>query len=348
MPLGLPRDKHPARFDPDEIRRRIDIRDVATNHGKLIHNGREAKTLCFFHQERTPSLTFFTRDGVGQFHCFGCGAHGDVIDLVRHLHGVEFRQACEILVGAPAPERRMVPAGEIRDLYADLVAVPPPASAPRAGDWLELWNPKGLLKSPPRPLWKCRPSAVYTYRNSARAILGHVLRIDMADGKVTPTIRYAKCPDGVTRWASWRFDKPRPIYRAEYLSREQGPVIVCEGEKSADAAATLLGAPVVTWPNGGKSVQYADWSLLKGRDLYLWPDADAEGEYAMIGKPSIDGKPPAPGVAQLASTASAKIKAVFEWDRSRPRGWDAADALRDGWSRQQTIEWMNKQARIWK
>jgi hypothetical protein len=319
----------------------------------LIPNGREFKALCFFHQERTPSLTVVPRTAdpkhVGYFHCFGCGAHGDVIDFVRLVHGVDFPKACEILTGiAPAPGPRPAPAGAARDVYADLIAAPPPARLPRAGEWLELWNCKGLLKSPPRPLWKCRPSAVYSYRDPTSAVIGHVLRIEMGDGKVTPTIRYAKCPDGVTRWACWRFDKPRPIYRAEYLSREQGPVIVCEGEKSADAAAALLGALAVTWPNGGKSAHYADWSLLKDRDLYLWGDADQEGEYAMIGKPSIDGKPPAPGVAQLAREAGARIKGVFAWDRTKPRGWDAADALRDGWSRQHTIEWMNEQVQLWK
>jgi len=253
--------------------------------------------------------------------------------------GGSSRSASSPMVAPPKPAQ---------DPYADLVAAPPPARLVVAGEWLELWNPKGLLKSPQRPIWKCKPSAVYTYRNSARAIIGHVLRIDAQDGKITPTIRYAKCPDGVTRWASWHFEKPRPLYRAEHFTRESGPIVVTEGEKAVDAAAELLGALVTTWPNGGKSVQYADWSLLKGRDLYLWPDADQEGEYAMIGKPAIDGKPPAPGVAQLAAAAGAKIKAVFERDSSKPKGWDAADALRDGWSRSDTIAWMNQQARQWK
>jgi DNA primase len=342
----------PDRFDPDEIRRSVPIELEIGRHLKLKHDGREFSALCPFHNERTPSFkvipdTVDKLNGGGFFHCFGCGAHGDVIAFTMRIHGVAFPNACEMLSGGSTPPRSIATVGETRDLYADLIAATPPARSPRAGEWLELWNPKGVLKSPPRPLWKCRPSAVYTYRDSARAVLGHVLRIDMEDGKITPTIRYAKCPDGVSRWASWRFDKPRPIYRAEHLSREQGPVIVTEGEKASDAAITLLGTLAVTWPNGGKSVQYADWFLLTGRDLYLWGDADQEGEYAMIGKPSIDGRPATPGVAQLAAAAGAKIKAAFEWDRSKPKGWDAADALRDGWSRQQAIEWMNKQVRIW-
>jgi hypothetical protein len=104
----------------------------------------------------------------------------------------------------------------------------------------------------------------------------------------------------------------------------------------------------VTWPNGGKSVHYADWPALRGRDLYLWPDADEEGEHAMLGKPADGAMPAKPGVAQLATAAGANVKAVIEWDRSMPKGWDVADAVRDGWSRTDTITWMNKQARQWK
>lgn len=346
------------RYDGDEIRRSVPIESIVGRHITLRHDGREYSGLCPFHNERTPSfkvvpITADKQNGGGFYHCFGCGAHGDVIAFTMRVHGVEFREACELLCGgkvarsAPplAAEAHAQCAQVPQDPYSDLIAVTPPARSPRAGDWLELWNPKGLLKSPPRPLWKCKPSAVYTYRNAARDIIGHVLRIDMPGGKVTPTIRYARCPDGVTRWASWRFEKPRPLYRAEHFTREPGPIIVCEGEKAADAAAELMGALATTWPNGGKSVHYADWSLLKDRDLYLWGDADQEGEFAMIGKPSMNGAPAKPGVAQLASAAGAKIKGVFSWDRSKPKGWDAADALRDGWSRSAAIAWMNKQVR---
>jgi hypothetical protein len=343
-------------IDADEIRARFPIEEEAAKHVTLIQNGREFKALCCFHREKTPSLTFVPRvadpKGVGYFHCFGCAAHGDVIDLVRLAHGVGFPEACEILCGRTErkPTRKPVQSAPIvLDPYADLAAATPPDRRVIAGQWLELWNPKGLLKSPPRPLWKCRADAAYPYRSPDWQLLGYVLRINLEDGgKITPTIRYARCPDGMARWASWRFEKPRPLYRAEYLSREPGPVIVCEGEKAADAAAVLLGALTVTWPNGGKSVHYADWSLLKGRDLYLWGDADQEGEHAMLGKPAMDGLPARPGVAQLASAAGAKIKGIFTWDRSKPKGWDAADALRDGWKRADAVEWMNKQARYWK
>jgi hypothetical protein len=53
-------------------------------------------------------------------------------------------------------------------------------------------------------------------------------------------------------------------------------------EKAADAATRLLpGFVVVASPNGAKSAAKADWTPLRGRDVIIWPDADAAGlEYA--------------------------------------------------------------------
>jgi hypothetical protein len=352
MSLGLARGGNRP-FDCAEIRLQNPIEDEVARHVLLKPNGSEFVGLCPFHQERTPSFKVVPASsdrqrGDGFFHCFGCGAHGDVIEFVRRVYRAEFRQACEILDGlarsTSAP--RVTAARPAIDPYSGLVAVTPPPPPVGAGELIDLWNPKGLLRSPQRPTWRCRPSAAYAYLNALQDVLGYVLRIDMPDGKLTPTIRYARRSSGETQWTCWHFDKPRPLYRAEHF-HQSGPIVVVEGEKSADAAAQLLGSLVTTWPNGGKAVAGADWSLLAGRDLYLWPDADQEGEHAMLGKPACDGAPRRPGVAELATASGANIKAVFTWDRSKPKGWDAADALRDGWSKTDAIAWMNRQAHTW-
>lgn len=48
--------------------------------------------ICPFHKDRTPSMKVDAR-----FHCFGCGADGDVIDFVARLHGVDAKSAAEKL-----------------------------------------------------------------------------------------------------------------------------------------------------------------------------------------------------------------------------------------------------------
>ncbi len=79
----------------EEIRRRLDIVELASAYVTLKKAGRYYKGLCPFHQEKTPS--FFVDRDRGLFHCFGCGAGGDLFDLVMRLRNLTFPEALEEL-----------------------------------------------------------------------------------------------------------------------------------------------------------------------------------------------------------------------------------------------------------
>ncbi|MSO74269.1 MAG: DNA primase [Alphaproteobacteria bacterium] len=86
------------KFSPqflDEIRARASLEGVVGRRVKLVRRGRELTGLCPFHQEKTPSFT--VSDQKGFFHCFGCGAHGDVIGFVMRTEGLSFPEAVERL-----------------------------------------------------------------------------------------------------------------------------------------------------------------------------------------------------------------------------------------------------------
>lgn len=69
--------------------RAIPIEDLASRLGlDVTHH----KALCPFHNDRHPSLSFNVRKNT--YRCFVCDAHGDTIDLVRHLLNKDFQQAC--------------------------------------------------------------------------------------------------------------------------------------------------------------------------------------------------------------------------------------------------------------
>ncbi len=55
----------------------------------------EFSGLCPFHSEKTPSFT--VSDEKGFYHCFGCGAHGDVIGFVAQTEGLSFKESVERL-----------------------------------------------------------------------------------------------------------------------------------------------------------------------------------------------------------------------------------------------------------
>lgn len=90
----------------DEIRARLSTSDVVGRSVRLTRKGREHSGLCPFHKEKTPSFT--VNDDKAFYHCFGCGAHGDVIGFLMQNEGLTFPEAVERLAGEAGlamPER---------------------------------------------------------------------------------------------------------------------------------------------------------------------------------------------------------------------------------------------------
>ena len=79
----------------DELRARISIVDVISSKVKLVRKGREYQACCPFHNEKTPSFT--VNEAKGFYHCFGCGAHGDIIKFEMEANNLPFIEAVEKL-----------------------------------------------------------------------------------------------------------------------------------------------------------------------------------------------------------------------------------------------------------
>ena len=81
----------------DELRSRISLSGLVGRKVKLVRRGREFAGLCPFHHEKTPS--FYVVEDKSFFHCFGCGAHGDVIGFAMRADNLDFIEAIEKLAG---------------------------------------------------------------------------------------------------------------------------------------------------------------------------------------------------------------------------------------------------------
>jgi DNA primase len=79
----------------DEIRDKCNIAEVISQYIPLKRAGRNFRALCPFHHEKTPS--FMVSPDKGIFHCFGCGAGGNVFNFVMKHEGLEFPQVVRIL-----------------------------------------------------------------------------------------------------------------------------------------------------------------------------------------------------------------------------------------------------------
>jgi len=89
----------------DDLRSRIGLADLIGRRVKLTRKGREHTGLCPFHNEKTPS--FSVSEEKGFFHCFGCGAHGDIIGFAMRIENLSFPEAVQRLadeVGLVVPQ----------------------------------------------------------------------------------------------------------------------------------------------------------------------------------------------------------------------------------------------------
>jgi len=79
----------------EEIRSKVDIVDFISDYVQLKKSGQNYKALCPFHAEKTPS--FMVSQPKQIFHCFGCGAGGDVVSFLMKHETLSFNEAIQVI-----------------------------------------------------------------------------------------------------------------------------------------------------------------------------------------------------------------------------------------------------------
>lgn len=297
-----------------DIRRDYPIEVVAsTLLGVVWDKGKSTATdlwaCCPIHKEKTPSFHV----EADRFHCFGCGASGDVVDLVAASHGVGKAEAARMITGEAAPAPRTATPVKV-DPYEGYTFTPAPHDAIPlvAGKRTpKIRNPKKGTE----PAYT--PESVYPYYNQDGELIGYDLRVIIEGQKITPTILWAQWAGG-EGWCHGRLPKMPLMGLPELLVNPGKQVLVVEGGKCWKAVSEALGGSVVvvTWCGGTNAVAGTDWSPLAGRSLLLWPDHDEGGYKAM------------------ADVARRSKPGRVKWVRSYPaaKGADVADVVADGLS----------------
>ena len=166
------------------------------------------------------------------------------------------------------------------------------------------------------------PAHTYAYRRADGRTALLTLRWHGPDGKAIRPVIWARPGDDAHAPLRWVPAWPAsiPLFNADRLAlHPTATVLLAEGEKAALAAAKLF-PNYVTTSVGGNLHARADWSLVTGRDLVIWPDHDAAGlKHAETTR-------------QRAVAAGASSVAVVSIPDSFPLGWDLADAPPPGWT----------------
>jgi len=302
---------------------------------------------------------------------------GDLISLYAAKRGIEMGEAARELMddlgmtrqreaapvrtseqpagqpSRPEPPPQEAPAtqqkGARKSMWRAILPVPPHAPAPPPASAF-----KHFHHGPPDHTWE------YRYEGQLQ---GYVCRFDKPPSEKRPNggkevLPLTWCVDesdgrGTQKWHWKTWEDPKPLYiPATILAADTRlvPVVVVEGEKCALAGLQLLGHEYdfVSWPGGGRAWDKADWHLLAGRIVYLWPDCDAQHERLSAAEKAagvdrttkpIMPEHKQPGMQTMVGIGTLLAAnhgcTVYMCPVPKPgavsEGWDIADAIASGW-----------------
>lgn len=182
-----------------------------------------------------------------------------------------------------------------------------------------------------KPPLDCNPpdfplnSEQWRYCNERGETLYYVVKFKDSSGKKS---FYPLSFSSDNIWVKKQYNE-HVLYGLEDLAKDlTKPVLIVEGEKCKDAAKKHMKAYIsVTWDGGAQSWKRTDWSVLKGRKVLLWPDADEPGRKAMNDI-----------AAHLLNNNIVTELKMINTDKSD--GWDCYDAFEvDKWDYKSFAAW---------
>ena len=267
-------------IDLEAIRRTTSLVDLAGAHTALKWSGGGWQGLCPFHRERTPSFTIFA-DG-GRYHCFGCGASGDVFDFVQAVEGVGLIDAAHKLASGSPPLKTVRPVSTIREPDQDAARKAAKAKAiwnaaiPAAGTIAEAYlASRGItMPIPPaiRYAFPCIqdgrewPMLVAGIEDANGALIGIQRTFLAKDGQGKAPIPKPKLSLGSIRGGAIRCDDP------------DRTLILTEGLEDALSAMQLFG--IAAWAAAGAGMLASMRLPFSIRSVIIARDNDPAGERA--------------------------------------------------------------------
>lgn len=313
------------------------------------NQGREYLPLNPRRADTKPGSFTINRDS-GAWSDFATGDKGgDVVSLCAYLHGIKQGAAADKLadfLGIEKPDATRRPARPPTDAGKGKVSPAPesPRGGAAAADSADVCMMPIPADAPAAPATHSRhgkPSQRWPYTTADGAVNFYHDRYEpkaKGERKQFAPLTLWRTPAGRMEWRYKAPTAPRPPYGLPSLSKP-GAAVLTEGEKAADAAALLLpDHPVLTWQGGAQAVSKADFSSLRGREIWIFPDNDEAGEKAardLLTALHAAGAGPIKrfDLGAFAQTASEENgAAILTEGPPMATGDDAADLAARGWT----------------
>ncbi len=243
-----------AIFDKSLVKRdREALASLLRQAGAVVTDKRKLK--CPFHDDKNPSAEMReSAQGYWHFYCYVCGMSEDYWALKARVEG---RDVAEVLreereITEPVKPKPVKANGKTYDSFADLIAA---YKANNPNDKIEEQNPYT------DPITK--EATFYTLRLKKH-------------GEERKTFRQVSRQNGKWQWTS--VGQNAPLFnRARIIECKK--ILIVEGEKCVREFTKIgmEGVAATTSPGGAQAATKADWSILAGKDCYIWRDNDEPG-----------------------------------------------------------------------
>lgn len=202
------------------------------------------------------------------------------------------------------------------------------------------------------------PLRAFIYRDNEGQLLGYTARFLTSTGEaVHLPLTWCQDQDGVRGWRWIQFPRFRPVYGLDQLPEldEIGWTFVVFDEHEAEWGNKLLGESMrwnfVSWPGGIRKIDEVDWSVLRGRNIVIWPTLTMDR--AKVQRDSQDGGALLPREQQCGWKAALKLEKILIGFGCRvvgitdaftagdlPDGFGPAMAGTQEWERKRLEDWV--------
>lgn len=267
--------------------------DIFNHFGIHIHaNKHESCPLC----GGEDRFRYDNKNGRGDYFCNGCGA-GDGFNLVKNFTHKDFWQTL-LAVGSYLGLKPAFNKNEKTEKPL----------APQVGVWAEYWCPNNVGKEGKKEYMKLCPKYVWPWCPGWWLVRHEWTTPEGEHKKIVFQVRL----DPEKGLTIDTYGDNRPLVG----NLENETVLIVEGEKTMNAAIELVppGWSVVTWVGGCGATHLTNWTSLKGKTVYIWPDNDEQGKLALQ------------EVAMRIKMFAQKVYGINA-PKDKPLKWDLADAL---------------------
>jgi hypothetical protein len=247
------------------------------SHGVEFNSS--GKFHCLFHEgDDTPSMGLVPESGGTSAYCFGCGKGADIFTFGAHFYGLDIKSDFYKIKKRIAAEFGQIVPEKPKSEKPPELPVTLSVDAAR-----EVYTPQAIAELGKFVFGKALAAGADLKIEKVWPCLNEAGNVEFVEARFAPScFANGKKRPCVVWWNGERLkvkSNPHGLFGRELLAQyPEKPVLIVEGPKCQEAAKALTDFVPVAWNGGAQGQKKVNFSPLRGRRVYIWPDDDEIGE----------------------------------------------------------------------